>query len=228
MSSVYSRTVQCSFFCGQAAFVELPAPPRGKLERLIITQVDAHPEAATINIYDRRGACLAATDLNVKAAGTVVGSQDTDGLLHITLDDDHGLIAGARIELKNCDVPEYNAVHVVAAVPATDELVLDIAYAGPLTTENSLSITLITPVLWQTEPFLPTKPPVTHLVLTDTISAGDDKILFDLNRSYENRDNQDFNMRTRHSALWLEFITTGQAEPLVFEIAYTCRADTIV
>lgn len=222
MSSGYSRTVQCSFLCGQAAFVELPAPPRGKLERLIITQTDTHPEAATINIYDRKGACLAASDLNVKADGKVLGSEDTDGFLHLTLDSIHGLVEGEVIELKNCDVPAYNALHVITAVPAADEVILDVAYSAPVATANTAD------VRWQTEPYMVTKPPVTHLVLTDSKQANTDLVLFDLNRSYENRDNQDFNMRTRHSALWLEFITVGQAEPLVFEIAYTCRADTIV
>lgn len=222
MSSGYSKTVQCSFFCGQAAFVELPAPPRGKLERLIITQTDTHPEAATINIYDRKGACIAATDLNVQNSGSVTGSADSDGFLEISTSDDHGLIVGDVIELKNCDVPAYNDLHTVVSVPNSDQVVLDTLYTAAVASVNSAN------VLWQTAPLLPTKPPVTHLLLTDTISAGDDLVIFDINRSYENRDNQNVHMRLRHSALWLEFITVGAAEPLVFEIAYTCRADTIV
>lgn len=222
MSSGYSKTVQCAVTRGSAAFVELPAPPRGKLERLIITQTSGTSTGATINVYDRKGACIAASDLNVDASGTVSGSANTGGFLQITTASDHGLIAGDSVELKNCSVAAYNAVHTVTSVPSSSQLVLSVAHAGAVASSNSAA------VLWQTRPLLATRKPVTHLVLTDTVSSGTNKVLFDIDRSYENRDNQNTYTRLRHSALWLEFITTGTATALVFEIAYTCRADTIV
>jgi len=222
MASGYSRTVQCVLTRGVAGFVALPAPPRGEIERLIITQTAGPNTAATINLYDRKGACIAATDLEVTASGSVTGSANVGGFLQITTSADHGRIVGDRVELKNCTIAAYNALHTVSSVTATNQLVLNVSHAGAVATVNTAS------VLWQTAPFVPTKPAVLSLLLTDAITAGTNKLLFDINRAYENRDNQSSNLRCRYSGLWLEFITAGTATSLTFEVAATFRADTIV
>jgi hypothetical protein len=222
MTAGYSRTVQCVLTRGVAGFVRIPAPPRGELDRLIVTQTAGTSTAATINLYDRRGACIAANDLEVTASGVVSGSANVGGFLQITTSEDHGLIVGDRVELKNCNVAAYNAVHTITAVSAVNQLVLNVSHAGAVATANTA------PVLWQTPPLIPTKPAITSLVLTDSVLSGTAKLVFDINRAYENRDNQDVNMRCRTSALWLEFITTGTATVLTFEVACTLRSDTIV
>jgi hypothetical protein len=222
MASGYSRTVQCVLTRGVAGFVSLPAPPRGEIERLIITQTAGAATAATINLYDRKGACIAATDLEVTAAGSVTGSANVGGFLQITTSADHGRIVGDRVELKNCTIATYNAVHTVTSVTATNQIVLSVSNTGAVATANTA------PVLWQTAPLIPTKPPVLSLLLTDSVTAGTNKVMFDINRAYENRDNQSVSLRCRHSGLWLEFITAGTATSLTFEVAATFRADTIV
>jgi hypothetical protein len=218
MASGYSKVVTFELFCGTPVAVELPMPPRGVLERVILTQLDDHPEDATCNIYDRRGACVAAMDLNVASSGGVVSLVEADGLSQITTDQPHNLIPGAVIELKGCEEGSYNTLQTVVEVLSGTELITDKAYVS----DEGFS------PLWQTQPFDETTAPVTHLLYTFSKVGGTDYAEFDLNRAYENKDNQSPTMRSRHSALWLEVLTEGAAEPLKFQIAYTCRADTVV
>jgi hypothetical protein len=217
MASGYSRVVPFSIICGTPACVELPMPPRGELDRLIITQVSGDPEAATINVYDRKGACIAANDLNVTESGTLATTANSSGSTLITFSADHHLFAGNRIEVKGSGVASYDGTHLITEVVSVTEVVTDVSYdeAG-------------TGGLWQTLPFDPTNKPITHLVLTANITSGEDYIAFDINRAYENKDNRSETMRSRHSALWLEFLTVGAVEPSDWQVAYTCRADAIV
>ena len=217
MASGYSRVVPFSIICGTPACIELPAPPRGELDRLIVTQKSGDPEAAVLNIYDRKGACLAATDLNVAESGAVVAITNGMGPTVVQFSDPHRLLVGSQFEVKGNSVAAYNASHTVTAVIDATTVVTDVAY-----TEDGVG------GLWQTLPYEPTHKPVTHLVLTANITSGVDYLAFDINRAYENQDNQSITMRTRHSALWLELLTTGLAEPSEWEVAYTCRADAIV
>jgi hypothetical protein len=219
MSSGYSRVVEFQVTCGVPAAIELPMPPRGLLERVILTQLDDHPEAATCNIYDRRGACEAATDINVTHSGVVVDVADASGFIAVTTDDPHNLIVGDVIELKGCSEATYNSLQTVTEIVSDTEFVTDKAYVSP---ESG------TGLLWQTEPFDPTTAPITHLMYTFSKLAGTDFTAFDINRAYENKDNRSPTMRARNSAMWLEVLTVGTAEILTFQIAYTCRADAVV
>lgn len=218
MASGYSKTVEFEFACGTPVAIELPMPPRGVLERVIMTQLDDHPEAAVCNIYDRKGACIAANDLNVKHEGVVASIADNGGQAEITTSEPHNLIVGDEIELKGCVETGYNGLQTVVEVLGDTVLVTDKPYTdvegfGPL---------------WQTKPFDPTTAPITHLMYTFNKVGGTDYTDFDIGRAYENKDNQSPTMRSRHSALWLEVLTEGAAELLKFQIAYTCRADTVV
>lgn len=217
MATAVSRIVQFTAICGTPTAVELPAPPRGSLERVIFTQVDGELEAATCNIYDRRGACLVANDLNVSNSGDIVAVNESAGFVAITTAAAHALAVGDVIELKGLTTPTYNTEHTVTEIINETEVVTDVAYVS----DESAG-------LWQTRPNSPTYAPVTHLVYTFTKASDADYTAFNLNRVYENSDNYTLELRTRRTALWLEVLTVGAAEPLKFQIAYTCRTDTVV
>jgi hypothetical protein len=219
MATGYSKVIPFTVQCGTPACIELPMPPRGVLERVIITQTLGDLEEALLNIYDRKGACIPATDLNVAHSGAVVDISDDGGFVVLETDSPHNLIVGDRIELKNSSQDNYNVIHTVTEVLSDTELVTNIAFTIPGSTSGNFS------VLWQTVPFDSTTAPITHLVYVAEKLANADYTQFDINRAYENKDNQSETMRCRYSALWLEVLTVGAAETLGFEIAYTCRAD---
>jgi len=79
--------------------------------------------------------------------------------------------------------------------------------------------------VWQTVPFNPRTSPPTSLVYSGTVAAGQTFQGFNLDRSYENKDNQDINLRSRHTGLWLEFTADALAPNIAlgWEVAYTCR-----
>jgi hypothetical protein len=219
MSSGYSRVVEFEFPCGTPVAVELPMPPRGILERVILTQLDDHPEAATCNIYDRRGACVAANDINVRNSGSVSDISDNSGYIVVTTSAAHELIVGDEIEIKGCTELSYNTLQTVTEVLSETEFVTDVAFVSSETGSG---------LLWQTKPFDPTTAPVTHLMYTFSKVSGTDYTDFDINQAYENKDNRSPTMRARNSAMWLEVLTVGTAELLKFQVAYTCRADGVV
>ena len=60
-----------------------------------------------------------------------------------------------------------------------------------------------------------------HLVNASvTGTSGNASASFDLNRTYENDDNQDFTKRTQAQALWLDLVPGGSGAK-TFEVAYT-------
>lgn len=216
MATGYSRIVPFTVTCGIPAAIALPTPPRGVLDRVILTQLDTHAEAATCNIYDRRGACKAATDLHVAQSGEIVSvTAAGGGTVKITTALPQQLKVGDQLELKNCVELSYNTLQTVIEVLSDTEVVTDVVYVSDETWG----------VLWQTKPFLPTYAPVTHLVHTFSKLAGTDYIELDLDYAYENRDNQSEVTRLRTGSLYLEVLTEGAAELLEFQVAYTCRAD---
>jgi hypothetical protein len=217
MASGYSRVVPFSIICGTPACIELPAPPRGVLERLIITQKDGDPEAAIINVYDRKGACIAASDLNVTESGTVITYGVGGATTTVLFTADHNLQVGNQFEIKGSGRAEYDVIHTVTSVVNPTTVVTDVSF----TDETSGG-------RWQTLPFNPTNKPITHLMLTANVTSGEDLVLFDIHRAYENKDNQSETMRCRHSSLWLEFLTEGEVDPSDWEVAYTCQADTVI
>jgi len=219
MSSGYSRVVEFEFPCGVPVAVELPMPPRGVLERVILTQLDDHPENAVCNIYDRRGACVAANDINVQHSGEITDIDDDGGYIVVETSEPHNLIVGDEIEIKGCVESSYNTLQTVTEVVSDTEFITDIAY---------VSAEMGSGLLWQTKPFDPTTAPITHLMYTFNKVGGTDYTDFDINQAYENKDNRSPTMRARNSAMWLEVLTVGMAEILKFQIAYTCRADGVV
>jgi len=232
MASGYSRTIDFTGLAGVPLAIELPMPPRGVLERVVFTQISGDSITANCYIYDRRGACIAAGDLNVINSGVVTGIYETTtgigGFLAIVTDEAHNLVVGSVIEIKNSTEESYNSLQTVTIVYDATTVVTDKVYLGDDT--NSL-------LLWQTMPFEATTRPVTHL-MNYFVSNGEGGgpggayVSFGIDQAYENKDNQSQTMRSRYSALWLEVLTTANdpavEQPFRCQIAYTCRADTVV
>jgi len=57
MTVPYTRTLLFSTESGVEACVELPAPPRGVLERIVIKQTEGELGGFSYNLYDRAQAC---------------------------------------------------------------------------------------------------------------------------------------------------------------------------
>jgi hypothetical protein len=213
MATGYSRTVQFAGVSGIATCVELPAAPRGVLERLIITQLTGTAAGGSVSVFDRKGACANANDLNVEEAGGVTSIADSGGSASITFDAAHNLQVGDQIEIKGSSVSAYNTTHTVASVTSDTVAVTDVAFTSGATGG-----------LWQTLPFLPTANPASHLVYSGSVSSGSLQA-FDIDRGYENRDNQSETKRTRSSALWLEYTPNQNG---TFEVAITTESDGII
>jgi hypothetical protein len=213
MANGYSRIVTVDGTAATSTCVELPAPPRGTLERIIVTQLDGVNGIGDITIYNRKGACSSSNDLNVAESGSVTTVTDLAGSARITFAADHNLIVGATLEIKGCDVADYNVTHTVTAVPLSGVVVTDIAYTS-----------VGTGGLWQTSPYIPTSNPASHIVYAGSLTSGSLQA-FDISRGYENRDNESQTMRSRYQALWAEFTPATTA---TYEIAITCEADSII
>lgn len=213
MASGYARVVSVDGVATETQCVELPTPPRGTVDRIIVTQLDGAGGASTIAIYNRKGACSVANDLNVDESGDVVDVTTDGGQAAVQTDAAHNLKVGDTIEIKGCDVAAYNVTHTVTEVTSDTVVVTDIAYTSDGTGG-----------LWQTSPFLPTNNPASHLVYSGSLTSGSLQA-FDIDRGYENRDNQSETLRSRYSALWAEFTPDVTAS---YEIAITCEADSII
>ncbi len=107
----------------------------------------------------------------------------------------------------------YNVTHTVVSVTSATVVVTDIAFTSGGTGG-----------LWQTSPFIPTRNPASYLIYEGSLVAGSLQA-FDIDRGYENRDNESETMRSRYSALWAEFTPATTA---TYEIAITCEADQII
>ena len=213
MASGYSRIVTVDGTAATAQCVELPTPPRGTLDRIIVTQTSGVAGAGDIAIYNRKGACSTANDINVNESGEVTVVVTSGGSAAVETDADHNLKVGNTFEIKGCDIAAYNVTHTVVEVVSATVVVTDIAYTSDGTGG-----------LWQTLPFIPTNSPASHLVYEGSLSSGSLQA-FDIDRGYENRDNQSETMRSRNSALWAEFTPATTA---TYEIAITCEADQII
>ena len=210
MSGGYSRIVPFVGEAGTPVCVELPVPPRGTLDRLIITQISGTPGTGDAIIYDRKGACAGETDLNVDESGIVDSVTTAAGNASVEFTEAHNLKVGDTFEIKECDVADYNVTHTVTAVTSDVIVVTDVSY----TSDGSGGV-------WQTSPFLPTTNPDSHIIYEGTLSSGSMKA-HDIDRSYENRDNQSETLRTRYQALWLELTpeNSGNYEASITTEAY--------
>ena len=215
MATGYSNIVSFSVTRGVKSCTALPMPPRGILERVILTQTSGTNTNATLNIYDRKGACYAGNDLNVTASGIIDSVYNSSGAAGVETAQPHHLLPGDTFVIKNATEAAYNTTFTVVSVVNDYQVITNVSYTN---SEGAGA-------LWQTPPSNPTTAPITHLVYTAAKTGGSDYTEFDINRAYENKDNQSETMRTRASYLWLELVTTGAATTLTFEIAYTCRAD---
>jgi len=217
MSTSYSRTVAFTANGNLTTCVELPLPPRGELDRVILTQTSGTAANAVFKIYDRKGACTVATDLNVTASGGLDSVANSTGYCLVETLTGNGLKIGDTIEIKGSNVSAYNTKHTVTNIVSSFQVVTDIAYTSSANSSG----------YWQTLPFLPTLAPVSHLIMTDTKQSNTDFVAFGLNRPYENRDNQSPVTRVRHSGLWLEITPAGSGTK-TWEISYTARANAIL
>lgn len=212
MPSGYSRVTPFAGVASTPICVELPLPPRGVLERIILTQLDGTPGAGTVDIYNRKGACAEEADLNVDESGVVSTVTDSGGDASVLFTADHNLKVGDTFEIKGCSVAAYNVTHTVASVTNSTTVVTDVAY-----TSNGAD------GFWQTSPFNPTRNPASHLIYSGTIASGSLQA-FDIDRGYENSDNQSETMRTRYQALWAEITPTQSGN---YEIAATAEAEAV-
>ena len=216
MAVGYTRVVEFSGTSGTKTCIELPACPRGMLEKLVITQLTGTSAGGDFSVFDRKGACENANDLNVAQSGgvtSIADSTDTPGQARITTDADHGLKPGDTLEIKGNSVSAYNVTHTVSAVISDTEVDTDISYTSGGTGGY-----------WQTTPFLATRNPASHVVFSGTVASGTFSN-YNIDRGYENRDNQSEAMRARYQALWLEFEPDQNG---TFEVAVTTESDAML
>lgn len=216
MPAAYSRSM--TFSTGaDTVCARVPCPFRGRLTRLTLTQTSGTAAAGTLRLYDRRGASSVATDLNVRVSGVVDEVVTHVDGCKVVFTDTHGLYVGESFEVKGCDVGQYNTTHTVLAVVNDTSIVSDIAY----TADGSGG-------LWQLQPFLRTQAPVTHLVLQEEVYAGSPLYRLEMDRRYENRDNQNETTRLAYDALWLEFTPQAEASNATWELGFTIEPASFV
>ena len=211
MGTSYSNTVTFSAVSGEQTCVELPLPPRGKLTRIVITQISGTAAGGTVNVYNRKSACENQDDLNVDESGEVDSISNNLGSVQLATVEDHNLQVGDEIEIINCSVSAYNVTHTVTEVVDATKVLTDISYTAPATDG-----------IWQTLPLAPRVTPTSSLVVTGTMSAGSYQN-FSVKAHYENKDNQSVTMRTRYPALWLGMTPDQDGD---FEIAVSAEADS--
>lgn len=140
--------------------------------------------------------------------------------LTVTFSAPHVLKVGSSFFIKDCNVALYNKTYTVTAIVSDTAVTVS---------SSTFSSTAITSGVWQTDPFNPKTSPPTSLVYSGTVAAGTTFQAFDLNRGYENKDNQDINLRSRHTGLWLEFTSDALSPDIMlgWEVAYTCKTNSI-
>jgi len=221
MASEYSRVVAFSGNSNAIQALELPAPSYGTLDRFIITQTSptSNTGSGTFKVYDRRSACIGLTDLNVANSGSIVSISNASGQLTLVFNAPHNLIKGVSFLIKDCDTADYNITYTVESVASATSVIVSSGITGSSETTG----------VWQTIPFNPRTSPPTSLVYSGTVTAGTTFQAFDLNRGYENKDNQDINLRSRHTGLWLEFTSASLGDEIMlgWEVAYTCKTNSV-
>lgn len=212
----YSRSISFST-TSSTVCVRIPAPFRGKLTRLTLTQVSGTPVGGEFRIYDRKGACAAATDLNVRLSGVVSAITTNVSGCQVVFTDTHGLYVGDQFVIKGCSVSTYNTTHTVLSVVNGTTVVSNVAFSS-----NGAG------GLWQTPPFMPTRTPATHLILQEEVFPNAPLYRLDLDRMYENRDNQNSTTRLASDSLWLEFVPSAGAGAATWELGYSVYPSSFV
>lgn len=220
MGGTYSRVVEASVTGGVSNCIELPLPPRGTLERLIVKQTAGTNVDFDFVVYNRKGACPTGNDLHCNA-GTVTSIATNGGATQLTIVIDRAypygykLNVGDEIYVKGSDVSAYNIVHTITSIDNDDGTLITtsgIAYSAPGTggywQDNAPQVYV-------------RSDPAMHIVNASTAgTAGNASANFDMDRTYENADNQDVTARRLATALWLDLQPSGSASK-TFEIAYT-------
>lgn len=222
MAGTYSKTVEAAVTGGIANCIELPMPPHGILDRIIVKQTAGAAVSYDFKVYARKGACERAADLYVNAGG-VTAVANNGGQVQLTLSQDqyypygYELAVGDELYVKGTNVSGYNLVHTIQSVDSATEFTTDISYTSGITTDG----------IWQDSvpKVYPRRDPVMSLVL-DTVSgtSGNASANFDIERAYENEDNQDVTKRTAKTALWLDLTPAGSGDK-TFEIGYTTEVE---
>lgn len=222
MAGTYSKTVEASVTGGIANCVELPMPPHGILDRLIIKQTSGVDVSFDFKVYSRKGACERAADLHVNA-GEVTAVADNGGQAQLTLTQTqyypygYELAVGDKLYVKGSNVAAYNVVHTIQSVDSATEFTTDISYTSGITTNG----------IWQdSEPQVYARREPDMFLVLDTTSgtSGNPSKSFDIERAYENEDNQDVTKRTAKTALWMD-LTPGGTGSKTFEIGYTTEVE---
>ena len=222
MGGTYSRVVEAAVTGGVSNCVELGAPPRGTLQRLIVKQTAGTDVDFDFVVYNRKGACPSAYDLHVNG-GTVTAVVDNGGSTKLTLTIGqvypygYALKKDDVIYVKGTNVTAYNVVHTIVSVDSATEFTTNVTYSSAITTDG----------LWQDN--VPSvykrNDPSMHIVNASTTgTAGNASASFDMDRTYENADNQDITARRLATALWLDLQPAGSAS-ITFEVAYTTDVD---
>jgi hypothetical protein len=222
MGGTYSRVVEASVTGGVSNCIELNTPPRGSLQRLIVKQTAGTDVDFDYVVYNRKGACPSASDLFVNAgAVTAVANNGGDTQLTLTTTQTYpygyDLAVGDKIYVKGTNVPGYNVVHTIVSVDSTTQVTTDITYSSIITTSG----------VWQdSEPQVYSRnDSAMHIVNESTTGiAGNASANFDMERTYENADNQDVTARRLATALWVDLQPGGSGDK-TFEIAYTTDVD---
>ena len=218
MGGTYSRVVEATVTGGAANCIELPMPPRGILERLIVKQTAGANVDFDYVVYNRKGACATGIDLHVN--GGAVTTVVTDGgncKLTITTTQaypyGYALAVGDTLYVKGTNVAAYNVVHTVTAVNSATEIVTDVTYSSAITTDGVWQDSV--PAVYRRND------PTMNIVNANTTgTSGNASAAFDMERTYENADNQDETSRRRATALWVDLSPEGSSSK-TFEIAYT-------
>jgi len=229
MAGTYSRVVEAAVTGGISNCIELPMPPRGTLDRLILKQTDSGTKYDfDYTVYNRKGACPTGNDLYVNA-GTIASVASNSGAAQFTITHDQFEPYGYRLQVGDkLWIKGLSSAYNSAANGNTPHTILSVDNAaGTLISTNFSYAGAATDGYWQdNDPkVFPIRDPAMHLVVTEnTGTAGNVSANFDMNRVYENDDNQDFTKRTQATSLWLD-LQPGTSGSQTFEVAYTVNVE---
>jgi len=216
MSTVATRTILFDSDGVAPTCAQLGVPTYGRLSRFALSLGVGTITGGTLYIYDRKGACQNELDLNTKASGFATIA-NAGGLVQVTAPVDHRVYPGDMVEFKGPPRAEYPAVYQVLTIPSSTVFVLDTPYVAPA---DPLG-------LWQTAPMFPTLNPINHVVVVEAVPATGELLLLELNRAYQNRDNQNELLRQMTPALWLEYIPQGGSGAATFQFSYTTQPHAV-
>lgn len=216
MSTVATRTIVFNSDGVTPTCVEVGVPRQGRLARIALSLQSGSLTGGTLYLYDRKGACQDQLDLNTDASG-FAEIADAAGLVEVTTPVPHGILPGVIVEFKGPPRAEYPLLYTVVAIPSETTFVLDTPYVAPA---DPLG-------LWQTKPLFPTLNAINHLVVVESIPVSGE-LWVELNRAYQNRDNQSEKLKQLTSALWLEYVPQVGSAPAVFQFSYTTQTHAIV